>query len=292
MATQQLARGLGWFSIGLGAAELFAPKQMSRLIGVRNHKTLMRMMGVREIAAGVGVLTEDSPQRSMAARVSGDALDLALLGAGLVSRKSNRGRVLAATAAVAGVTALDVFCRRQLSNGVSANGAVHTTQSIAVNRSPEECYHFWRDLQNLPRFMQHVESVQEIDQRHWHWVVKGPGGVRVEWDAEITDDIPNQAIAWRSSENSDVNNSGWVQFERAPAGHGSFVRAHIRYEPPAGKAGAAIAKLIGKEPGQLVKGDLRRFKQTIETGVIATIEGQPSGPRSATGRLIEAFDRA
>ncbi len=293
METQQLARSLGWFSIGLGAAEFFAPKSMSRLIGVNNHKTLIRMMGVREIAAGIGVLTEDNPEKSMTARVGGDALDLALLGAGLISGKSNKGRVLAATAAVAGVTALDVLCRKQLGNGVSTNGASHarTVQSIAVNRSPEECYSFWRDLENLPRFMQHVESIQVTDGTRSHWVVNGPGGRTFEWDAEITDDVPNELIAWRSVEGADVFNTGWVEFERAPAGHGTFVKVHIQYDPPAGKAGAAIAKLLGKEPGQLVKGDIRRFKNILETGEIPTIEGQPSGPRTAMGRLAEAFDR-
>lgn len=291
MAAQQLARGLGWFSIGLGAAELLAPKRMSKFIGLSDHATLIRLMGVREIAAGIGVLTEDTPARSMTARVGGDALDLALLGAGLISSKSQRGRVLAATAAVAGVTALDIICRRQL-NGTSEDSSVNTAQSVAVNRSPDECYQFWRNLENLPRFMQHVESVHAIDGRHSHWVVKGPGGITVEWDAEITDDLPNEVIAWRSLEGADVKNSGWVKFERAPAGHGTFVKAHITYEPPAGKAGVLVAKALGKEPGQLVKGDLRRFKNVIETGEIPTIEGQPHGPRTVVGRLAEAFDRA
>ena len=294
METQQLARGLGWFSIGLGAAELFAPKQLGRLIGVSNHKTLIRMMGVREIAAGIGVLTEDVPAKSMTARVSGDALDLALLGAGLVSSGTNKGRVIAATAAVAGVTALDILCRKQLSNGTSAstNGHQRTVHTVAINRSPEECYQFWRNLENLPRFMQHVESIQVLDDRRSHWVVRGPGGTKVEWDAEITDDRPGEAIAWRSVDGADVNNSGTVRFERAPAGHGTFVNVRISYEPPAGKLGTAIAKLIGKEPGQLVQGDLRRFKHVIETGEIPTTEGQPSGPRSPVARALEAFDRA
>jgi uncharacterized membrane protein len=293
METQQLARGLGWFSIGLGAAELFAPKQLGRMIGVRNHKTLIRLMGVREIAAGIGVLTEDIPARSIAARVGGDALDLALLGAGLASSRSHRGRVLAATAAVAGVTALDVLCRKQLSNGASADsGAVHTTQTVAVNRSPEDCYQLWRDFANFPRFMQHVKSVQVLDDRRSHWIAAGSGGVEIEWDAEITDDRPNQGIAWRSLEGSAVNNSGWVRFERAPAGHGTFVKVQMSYEPPGGKAGAAVAKLLGKEPSQLVKGDIRRFKHIIETGEIPTIDGQPSGPRTAVGRALEVFDRS
>lgn len=292
MAAQQLARGLGWFSIGLGAAELFAPKKMSKLIGVSNHANLIRMMGVREIAAGIGVLTEETPAKSMTARVGGDALDLALLGAGLVSSKSQRGRVLAATAAVAGVTALDILCRRQLNGETQQPSAVNTIQSVAVNRTPEECYQFWRDLQNLPRFMQHVESIQVVDGRRSHWVVNGPGGSTVEWDAEITDDVPNEAIAWRSLEGADVDHSGWVRFERGPAGHGTFVKAQITYDPPGGKAGAFLAKMVGKEPGQLVKGDLRRFKHVIETGEIPTIDGQPHGPRTALGRMAEAFDRA
>jgi uncharacterized membrane protein len=292
MAAQQLARGLGWFSIGLGAAELFAPKRMSKLIGLSNHANLIRMMGVREIAAGIGVLSEDTPSRSMTARVGGDALDLALLGAGLISGKNQRGRVLAATAAVAGVTALDVICRLQLNGTTESSSTVNTVQSVSVNRSTEECYQFWRNLENLPRFMQHVESIHALDGQRSHWAVKGPGGIVVEWDAEITDDIPNEAIAWRSLEGADVKNSGWVRFERAPAGHGTFVKAYIDYEPPAGKAGVLLAKSIGKEPGQLVKGDLRRFKSILETGEIPTTEGQPSGPRTAVGRLAQAFDRS
>ncbi len=228
----------------------------------------------------------------MTARVGGDALDLALLGAGLASGKNQRGRVLAATAAVAGVTALDVFCRRQLSGATERSNTVNTIQNVAVNRSPEECYQFWRNLENLPRFMQHVESVRKLDERRSHWVVKGMGGTTLEWDAEITDDTPNEEIAWRSLEGADVDHSGWVRFERGPAGHGTFVKAYIDYEPPAGKAGAMIAKLFGKEPGQLVKGDLRRFKNVLETGEIPTIDGQSSGPRTALGRLAEAFDRA
>jgi uncharacterized membrane protein len=290
MAAQQLARGLGWFSIGLGAAELFAPKRMSKLVGLSDHTNLIRLMGVREIAAGIGVLTEDTPSRSMTARVGGDALDLALLGAGLISSKNQRGRVLAATAAVAGVTALDILCRRQL-NGTSAE-PVNTFQTVAVNRSPEECYQFWRNLENLPRFMQHVESVRALDERRSHWVVKGPGGSSMEWDAEITEDQPNEGIAWRTLEDADVNHSGWVRFEPAPAGHGTFIQANITYQAPGGAVASMIAKLVGKEPGQLVKGDLRRFKNVIETGEIPTIEGQSHGPRTNVGRALQAFDKS
>jgi uncharacterized membrane protein len=294
METQQLARGLGWFSIGLGAAELFAPKQVGSLIGVNNHKTLILMMCMREIASGIGVLAEDRTTNSKTARVCGDALYLALLGAGLVAGNANKGRMIAATAAVAGDTALDILCRKQLSNGTSAssNGHQRSIQTAAINRSPEECYQLWRDFANLPRFMQHVQSVDVLDERRSHWVVRGPGGSNIEWDAEITDDRPNETIAWRSVEGSDVNHSGRVRFERAPAGHGTFVKVRISYETPGGKFGSLVAKAIGKDPSQLIQGDLRRFKSIIETGEIPTIEGQPSGPRSLAGRALEAYDRA
>lgn len=291
MAAEQLARGLGWFSIGLGAAELFAPKQVSRLIGLSDHANLIRLMGAREIAAGVGVLMEETPARSLAARVGGDAVDLALLGAGLMSGKSKKGRMLAATAAVAGVTALDIVCRKQLSAS-EGSGAVNTVQTVAVNRSPEECYRFWRNFENLPRFMQHVKTVRVLDDGCTHWEVQGPAGMNVEWDAELTEDRPGERIAWRSREGADVKNSGSVQFEHGPAGHGTFIKARITYEAPGGKTAALMAKLIGKEPGQLVNGDLRRFKHIVETGEIPTTDGQPHGPRSAAGRLAEAFDRA
>ncbi|MBV9759813.1 MAG: SRPBCC family protein [Acidobacteriaceae bacterium] len=292
MAAQQLARGLGWFSIGLGAAELLAPKRVSRLIGLSDHANVIRLMGAREIAAGVGVLMEETPAKSLAARVGGDAIDLALLGAGLFSGNSKRGRVLAATAAVAGVTALDIVCRKKLAESAESPRPTRTTQTVSINRSPEECYRFWRNLENLPRFMQHVAAVQVLDDRRSHWTVDGPGGATFEWDAEITQDLPSELIAWRSVDGSDVENSGWVRFEQGPEGHGAFVKAHIAYQAPGGAAGAMLAKLIGKEPGQLVNGDLRRFKHVLETGEIPTTEGQPHGPRSTLGRLAEAFDRA
>jgi len=286
---EKIARGLGWFSIGLGLAEIAAPRTLAKLIGVRgDHNGLLRMLGMREIASGVGILAERRPAGPLAAwmwsRVGGDAIDLAMLGAALRSRKSGQGRVVAATAAVAGVTALDLICSLQLSrrDGATKNGgAIRVAQAKTINRSPEELYRFWRDFQNLPRFMKHLESVQATGDRRSHWVAKAPAGTKVEWDAEITEDRPNELIAWRSLKGADVENIGSVRFERAPGGRGAVVKVNMLYRPPAGKLGAVVAKLFGEDPEWRIKDDLRRFKQVMEVGEIITTKGQPAGRDSS-----------
>ena len=111
-------------------------------------------------------------------------------------------------------------------------------KSVVVNRPREELYRFWRNFENLPRFMDHLESVTIIDENRSHWVVKGPMGMRVEWDAEIHNEIPNELIAWRTLAGSEVNHAGSVHFEPLLPGPGTTVRVILRYEPPAGKPGA------------------------------------------------------
>jgi len=276
---QGFARALGWFSIGLGLTELLMPRRLGRMIGVRDHQGLIRAMGAREIAGGIAVLSERTPTRSMAARVSGDVLDLGLLSAGLGSRGARRGRIAGVAAAVAGVTALDLLCTKRLAER-EPSAVAQTVQTVAINRSPEECYQFWRDLENLPSFMKHVESVRVTGRGRTHWIAKAPAGMRVEWDAETTEDSPGR-ISWRSLEGSDVENTGSVRFEPAPTGHGTIVKAHIQYRPPAGKIGSMAAKLFGEEPSIQAKTDLRRFKQIMETGEVSTIEGQTSGRAEA-----------
>lgn len=154
---------------------------------------------------------------------------------------------------------------------------VHIQTSITIDKSPEELYAFWRDLRNLPLFMQNLESVTELDQQRSHWVATGVAGSRVEWDAEIFNETENELIAWRSLENADVVNAGSVRFQKAPTGRGTYVRVTVNYNPPAGELGATIAQLLGAEPTQLIKEDLRRLKQIMEAGEIATINGQTSG---------------
>jgi uncharacterized membrane protein len=274
---EKLARGLGWFSIGLGLAEVLAPRGVARIAGVRgNHTSLIRLFGLREIASGIGIFMQGRrPAEAVWSRVAGDALDLAALAAAFASPDARKGRVAFATANVLTVTALDVLCAQQLSasNGTTQGGPAQVKKSITINRSPEELYQFWRNFENLPRFMNHLESVRTTAGNRSHWVAKAPAGTSVEWDAEITEDRPNELIAWRSLEGADVDNSGSVTFERAPGGRGTIVRVEINYNPPGGVFGAALAKLFGEEPGQQTQEALRCFKQVMETGEVVVSEG-------------------
>ena len=273
----QLARTLGWFSIGLGLAEVMAPRALARLIGVSGeHRMLLRLFGLREMASGVGLLTQHRPAPWMWGRVGGDALDLACLGAALTSDEARPGRIAAAMAAVAGVTALDVLCSQQLSQSAPQQQGQRAESSVTINRAPADLYRFWRDFQNLPRFMPHLSSVRVDTARQSHWVAQGPAGTTVEWDAEITDDRPDALIAWRSLAGADVDHAGSVRFEAAPGGRGTFVRVCMEYHPPGGALGAVVATLFGEEPGQHLREGLRRFKQLMEAGETATTAGQPS----------------
>jgi uncharacterized membrane protein len=280
---EKIARGLGWFSIGLGVAEIIAPRSLAKLIGLRgNHSGLLRMLGAREITSGIGILSGRQPKANwMWSRVGGDAMDLALLGSAFRLRRSNRNKLAMATAAVAGVTALDAICSQRLSRR-NGDSEIRVAQSVTINRSPEELYRFWRDFQNLPRFMKHIESARETEGGQSHWVAKAPAGTTVEWDARITEDRPNELIAWRSLEGSDVDHVGSVRFERAPGGRGAIVKVEMRYRPPAGVVGATVAKLLGKDPRRQIRDDLRRFKQIMEAGEVITTEGQPAGRSSST----------
>jgi len=145
---------------------------------------------------------------------------------------------------------------------------IKVEQAVAISRPREEVFQFWRNFENLPRFMDHLESVRVVDESRSHWVAKGPAGTKVEWDAEIHNEIPNELIAWRSLPGSEVDNAGSVHF--SPVHNGSTeVRVILRYDPPAGKVGATVARLFGEEPSQQVAEDLRRFKQVIEAGEAA-----------------------
>jgi uncharacterized membrane protein len=154
---------------------------------------------------------------------------------------------------------------------------VHIETSIAINKSPAELYSFWRDFRNLPLFMNNLVSVSPFDRTRSHWIARGIGGSNIEWDAEIFNEIENELIAWRSLEDSDVVNAGSVRFQKGPEGHGTFLRVTMNYNPPAGRVGDAIAHVAGASPGQLIKEDLRRLKQVLEAGEIASVDGQSSG---------------
>lgn len=285
LPARTLPRWLGWFSLGLGTPQILSPGRINQLAGVedsRRHRALMRAVGLREIAAGMGLLSRRNLAGWLWARVLGDAMDMTLLSAALASENTKKRRLGTATVAVAGVTVLDLITALRVSQESSRHPGADPTQgrtSITVSRPLEEVYRYWRDFESLPNFMYHLESVKTAGDKRSRWVAKGPAGKRIEWDAEILEDIPNQLIAWRSI-SGNVSSSGSVRFARAPGEQGTEVVVQLDYSPPLGAVGGGLAKLFGEEPVQQIKDDLRRFKQVLETGEVVLSEGVPEGTRS------------
>jgi|SRR5690349_9924625 uncharacterized membrane protein len=281
-----IARGLGWFSLGLGVAEVIAPRAIGRVAGARKKESLIRSYGVREIVAGVGVLATTHSAGWLWARVAGDAVDLASLGAARAASRDGKKSNALAIGSVAGVTALDLWCASRLTKARAGRSRARAEASLIVSRSPEECYQFWRNFENLPRFIDHLKSVRSTGNLGSRWTAYGPGGIEVEWDAEIEEDVPNKRLSWRARDGSHIWHSGVVDFENAPGGRGTIVRVQMDYGNTL-KVIGLLATPLGKNPGQLIRKQLRRFKQVVETGESITTEGQPAGRRSGATWLDE-----
>lgn len=157
------------------------------------------------------------------------------------------------------------------------NQTIKAEKTVTINKPVAELYNYWHNFENLPTFMEHLQSVTVQDEKRSHWVAKAPLDTKIEWDAEIIKDEPNHLIAWASVDNADIENSGFVRFQPAPAGRGTQVKVAIEYNPPGGIVTDALAKLFGESPEQRVGNELSRFKQLMEAGEIATIAGQPQG---------------
>jgi uncharacterized membrane protein len=160
---------------------------------------------------------------------------------------------------------------------IGGGRGVKVSQSITVLKSPAALFQFWRDFRNLPRVMRHLQSVEVRSDQRSHWTASAPFGKTVDWDAEIYTQRENEVIGWRSLAGSQVDTVGSVQFRKAPGERGTEVTVTLKYDPPAGKLGAAIASIFGESADHQVKEDLRRFKQIMEAGEAPTIEGQPRG---------------
>jgi uncharacterized membrane protein len=171
-------------------------------------------------------------------------------------------------------------------DGASAKGGVGVGSSVTINKPVDELYRFWRHFENLPRFMRHLESVTAFNNTRSHWVAKTPDDTKIEWDADLIEERPNELIAWCSVPGAEVDSAGEVHFKPAPGNRGTIVRLKLHHDPSAGALGAAIAKLFGQGQENQAVEDLRRFKQLMEAGEIATIEGQPRGERSLLGKVL------
>lgn len=161
--------------------------------------------------------------------------------------------------------------------GKMGGKGIRVERSLTVNLPREVVYRFWRDFENLPRFMKHLENVEVTGDRTSHWIAKAPFGQSVEWDSEIYSEKENEYISWHSLPGSQIENSGTVRFRNAPDEQGTEVHVILRYDPPVGTASAAVARMLGEEPSQQVREDLLRFKEVLETGETATVFGQSSG---------------
>src|SRR3954468_18212657 len=269
---------LGWFSVGLGLAELLAPDFVARLIGIdeERHERLLRAYGVREIAAGVGILTRPKPTYWLWNRVIGDAIDLASLGKAMRAPENNKTRLTGAALAVVGVMALDIICSISLTSEAlpdgtqddgsftqaeSSDGSTPLISVITVNKPVEEVYQFWKNPENFSRFMDQIDSVRITSGRRAHWKVKAPAGLTVEWDAEVVTDTPNEMIAWESVDSSEVENSGTVRFRPAVGNRGTEIELQMNYKPKGGALGQRVAKYFSMIPKTQMMNDLRRFKQ-------------------------------
>ncbi len=265
---ERVARGLGWFSIGLGIAELTAPQAVGRLAGLRDvmwrkrerrHK-MLRAHGVREIATGVGILTQRRPGPWLWGRVAGDAVDLASLGSASTDRRTHKRQLAITALSVAGVAALDVMCARRLTEKVARIDRV--SRSVIIDRPAQEVYEFWRNFANFPRFMRFIEAAERIGGSRVHFRARTPMGRVVEWESEIMEDRPGE-ITWRTDENAPLPHSGVVCFEEAPGKPGTLVRVELQFHQRIGK----IAKALGG-PQIVLEKNLRALKQILETGEV------------------------
>lgn len=223
--------------------------------------------------------TNTTNQEETSGKVSDAERWTSLIGGGALvlyglSQRSLRGALMAV--AGGGLVYRGVTAQTGIQEAAGMNQSIKVEKTVTINKSPEELYRFWHNFENLPHFMKHLKHVKVYDEKRSHWIASAPMGNSVEWDAEIINDQQNKLIAWASVEGADIDNSGFVRFQPAPADRGTEVKVVMEYNPPGGVVGSAIAKLFGEEPEQQIGDDLRRFKQLMEAGEIATTEGQTS----------------
>lgn len=301
-SSDRFTQSLGWLSIGLGVAYLAAPEKMAKLAGVQaSHDGVIRAIGLREVATGIGLVAQRQPTFFLRSRIGGHAMDLALIAVSMRSDDADRRRLTAAAAMVGGNMVLDLLSAQNTSRlhaHAPDSGTFRVSRAVTINRTPNELYRYWRQLENLPRFMEHLLEVTVLPDTpehplpskdapgegstnggrpRSHWVTKGIAGQTVEWDAEIVAEHPNELIAWKSLPGGKIHTGGAVRFIPGRNERETIVRVDLHYQPPGGSIGAALAKLFGEDPEQQIKQDLRRFKQMMETGEVITTDGQPSG---------------
>jgi uncharacterized membrane protein len=196
------------------------------------------------------------------------------------SRRNAHGVALAAVAATPFAYRTLVgkwpFENGHTRTALSGDRGIHVRESVRLEKPVSEVYAFWRQLENLPHVFAHLKQVSELGNGRSHWIARGPADLGVEWDAEIINEVENKVIGWRSLPESDIVTAGSVNFKPVRDGRATEIAVHLQYEPPAGRAGAFLARMFGREPSQTIREDLRRLKQVLEAGEIPrTSIGEP-----------------
>lgn len=234
------------------------------------------------------VVGHSTTRRQQSAGKMGSSLGSIVAGGALavygISRKSAGGAALAAAGSFLALRGI---------RHAGASEAVHVERSFTINRPVAEVFSFFRNFENLPKFMHHLLEVKTTGKRTSHWVARAPLGLKLEWDAQITEEMENRFLTWESLPGTAIPNWGAVEFRPASEYHGGTeIVVAMQYAPPVGKAGVLFARVLGREPGMQIREDLRRLKQLLETGEIPTTEGQAHGQRTAFARMMHAVREA
>lgn len=274
-----LARALGWFSLGIGAAAFLSPRKVARATGLPKSDNLLRAIGVREIAFGIGLLRKETPSGWAWSRVGGDVMDLAVLGFSFFHPYADRRKLGAAAAAVTGVALFDLLCSQELGGTmkVKDDSSVEYRRSVTVNRPASDLYALWRDEENLPGFLPHVKSVRRLGDRRSRWVLESSSGRDIRWEAILVEEVPNERLIWCSPDRSGTKMIFAVEFTELAAGRGTEVAVTVRHQPRGGLLAASLSRVFGTDPKPAVIEDLRTFKQLMEAGELPTTDGQPAG---------------
>ncbi len=237
-----------------------------------------------EISRSQSTCDACAPNIGMIERGLTTALGAKLVLSGLARANTARGWLMAAAGGLLAYRGISGYCRLYASlgarprRGQAGYGAaeLEVAESVTIGRSPQDLYEFWRDLENLPKVMRHVQSVEEIDERRSRWCVDGIRSVPVEFEAILIDDQPNESLEWATIDGDYLHHRGRVSFQPAPGDRGTRVRVTMRYRSIGGPLAALIAKMFRSDPSTEIRDDLRRFKQLMETGEITDAAG-PSG---------------
>ena len=292
--THRLARGLGWFSVCLGLAEVISGRELDRYLGTGRREGILRLFGLRELGAGAVILAQREPNAaSVWSRVGGDVMDLIFLGTALEEQrnKTRLERLTIATATVGAITAFDIYCAWQLGRthktGEANEGKTvgRAEANSTINGTPEELYALWRDPKTLPQVMGHFATVTAQSEDHADWTVHGPAGTALQWKSQIVQEEPGQFMRWYSLPGAKIPNGGSIKFTPATGGRGTVATLEVDFNPPGGVFGKAAAKALGVVPQALAVKALRRFKALAEAGEIPTLQDNVSARTGATAKI-------